>query len=346
MKRQQKLPFFMPEWVAIICSSDTEDVVDQLLRILADGKFHSGDELGEALGVSRAAVWKQVGRLIESGLEIESVKGKGYCLAGGLDLLDESEIFESISPYLRGRDDLMIFSDIDSTNRFLMRSPVYESCYRICLAERQTEGRGRRGRIWQSPFAKNIYLSVGFYLKGGVGSLEGLSLALGVMVAEYLSTLGVSGVQLKWPNDVWLDGKKVCGILVELQGQPDIGWYVVAGIGLNVHMRDAPDIDQPWTSLSGSLPGRNVRRSSLASELLKTILSGLDKFSVDGFGGYHAKWREYDCLEGKYINVLGGERSGIAAGIDVSGNLLLNIDGDILPVQAGEVSVRLCANRA
>lgn len=196
------------------------------------------------------------------------------------------------------------------------------------------------------PFAKNIYLSVGFFLKGGVGSLEGLSLALGVMVAEYLSGLGVSGVQLKWPNDVWLDGKKVCGILVELQGQPDIGWYVVAGVGLNVHMRDAPDIDQPWTSLSGSLPGRNVRRSSLASELLKSILSGLDKFSVDGFGGYHAKWREYDCLEGKYINVLGSERSGIAAGIDVSGNLLLNIDGDILPVQAGEVSVRLCANRA
>lgn len=144
----------MPEWVAIICSSDTEDVVDQLLRILADGKFHSGDELGEVLGVSRAAVWKQVGRLIESGLEIESLKGKGYCLAGGLDLLDESEIFESISSYLRGRDDLMIFSDIDSTNRFLMQSPVYESRYRICLAERQTDGRGRRGRIWQSPLPR------------------------------------------------------------------------------------------------------------------------------------------------------------------------------------------------
>ena len=176
----------------------------KLLNCLADGAYHSGVELGEAQGVTRTAVWKALGKLEEMGVSLESTKGKGYRIKGGLDLLDRDFILAHITELSLPVRSLFLLQSIDSTNSYLMTEShnADPDDYIVCMAERQTAGRGRRGRIWHSPYAKNLYISLSFNLPGGVESLDGLSLALGVAVANCLSARGVQDIGLKWPNDI------------------------------------------------------------------------------------------------------------------------------------------------
>ena len=180
----------------------------QILEHLADGAFHSGQQLAEQLGVTRAAVWKQVGVLTELGLPVERVRGKGYRIAGGVELLDEVAIVAALSANSRSLvEELTVFPKIDSTNAELARCPKPAHGARVALAEYQSAGRGRRGRRWISPFGSSIYCSVAWTFQGGAESLQGLSLAVGVCLCDALEALGVTGLTLKWPNDVLCDDR-------------------------------------------------------------------------------------------------------------------------------------------
>ncbi len=176
--------------------------LNQLLHLLADGKFHSGTELGERLQMSRAAVWKQLKGIEQLGVQVHRVRGKGYRLPHGLDLLDVEAIVRH-DPQLAQLFDVELLMSTESTNRLLMQRQGDGAIHgQAVFAEVQTGGRGRLGRQWQSPFAQQLALSVGWQFAGGVAALEGLSLVVGLAVVDALQSVGVSGAGLKWPNDV------------------------------------------------------------------------------------------------------------------------------------------------
>ena len=320
----------------------------QLLERLADGQFHSGEELGELLGVSRAAVWKQLQKLQELiDLPLESVKGRGYRLSESLELLDAVSIVNAVSVHAQPLlSELKLLDQIDSTNRFAM-SEAQAGAGRgyVVAAEQQTAGRGRRGRTWVSPFARNIYCSAVWEFDGGAAALEGLSLAVGVATARAMATLGLSGVGLKWPNDVVWNGSKLAGILIEMTGDAAGRCQVIVGIGINVSMagsQAAESIGQAWVDVQSAL-GQRVSRNKLLGGLLSELLPALALFERQGFSAFQDSWASLDNMIGKQVSVHLGEQVilGAAAGVDKSGALLLDTPTGQQVFHGGEVSLRL-----
>ncbi|MCP4789609.1 MAG: bifunctional biotin--[acetyl-CoA-carboxylase] ligase/biotin operon repressor BirA [Gammaproteobacteria bacterium] len=315
--------------------------LNQLLHLLADGKFHSGTELGERLQMSRAAVWKQLKGIEQLGVQVHRVRGKGYRLPHGLDLLDVEAIVRH-DPQLAQLFDVELLMSTESTNRLLMQRQGDGAIHgQAVFAEVQTGGRGRLGRQWQSPFAQQLALSVGWQFAGGVAALEGLSLVVGLAVVDALQSVGVSGAGLKWPNDVLMHGKKLAGVLLELSGDATGPCQVVIGIGLNVHLRDCDLIDQPWTSLQQA--GYSVSRNVLAAALLGALAQRLTRFAEAGFKPMRQDWINHHVYQGQVVNMLGlaDEKAGICHGVDDSGALLIESHGLIQSFNGGEVSLRL-----
>lgn len=315
-----------------------------LLALLADGAFHSGQSLGVELGMSRAAVWKHVAMLRESGIDVHSVPGKGYRLARRLELLDAQKIRSGMTLAVRRRIEAVeVLSVVDSTNEVAM-SRIRQGGHSpaAIFAEQQTAGRGRRGRAWESPFGANIYFSLAWEFSGGLATIDGLSLAVGVALCEALEGLGISDVGLKWPNDLVRERRKFGGILIEVSGEATGPCSVVIGVGLNVDMSTVRgvSIDQPWTDLGAA--GYAGSRNQLAATLLDHLVRMLQEFSVSGFGAFAPRWRRFDAVCGKRVDVVVGEAriAGVAAGIDEGGALLVNTDGAIRRFFGGEVSVR------
>jgi BirA family biotin operon repressor/biotin-[acetyl-CoA-carboxylase] ligase len=321
--------------------------VELLLPVFADGEYHSGEELGELLGVSRAAVWKQVKKLEELlGVKLESVKGRGYCLVGGLSLLDKESIaHELVVPDCARPLEFELLSVTESTNRLAMdwgQSGV-AGCG-VFVAEKQTEGRGRRGRVWQSPYGRNLYFSLSWEFAGGVAALEGLSLAVGVGLVEVLEQFGGQGVSLKWPNDVIFDGKKLAGILLEMVGDPSGVCRVGVGIGVNIDMPSelSVGIDQPWIDLS-AISGDRVDRSALLVAMINRLFALLADYERLGFAFYRDRWCAHDGFSGEQVRVLRGAdyQQGVARGVDQAGALILELsDGEFMTFNGGEVSLR------
>ena len=190
-----------------------------LLSILSDGEYHSGDALGRRLGVSRTAIWKQLKKIGDLGVVLESVKGKGYRLPGGLDLLDPATINKSLTPLASEMlSTLDVFEVVDSTNVIALSRAMEGAHGYLCTAEQQTAGKGRRGKVWASPYASSLYISAVWEFPSGAAALEGLSLAVGVAVVDALTQAGLENVQLKWPNDILCGGRKLAGILLEVAG--------------------------------------------------------------------------------------------------------------------------------
>lgn len=316
-----------------------------LIKCLADGRFHSGEELGREAGVSRAAVWKHLQQLDALGIDVTRQKGKGYVVAGGLSLLDESRIRSLLSSdaasVLAG---LHLLLQTASTNQFLLdRVKSADAHAQACFVERQTAGRGRRGREWVSPFAANIYMSMAWRFTLGVAALEGLSLAVGVAVCEALQAMGYEHLQLKWPNDILLNGRKLAGILIELAGDASGECFVVVGLGLNVNMPEpaAAQIDQPWTdlaSISAGLPDRN----GIAATLLNGLTPLLSGYERDGFGRYRGAWESRNAYQGQIVSLITPATtvSGVMLGVSDSGGLRLQVDGLEQVHLGGEISLR------
>ncbi|MCW8908484.1 MAG: bifunctional biotin--[acetyl-CoA-carboxylase] ligase/biotin operon repressor BirA [Sedimenticola sp.] len=319
----------------------------QLLHLLADGQWHSGQEMAGHLGISRAAVWKQLELLKEQlGLEIHAVRGRGYRLARPLELLDEAAIRSSMTE--RGRQlvpAMEIHDTIASTSSHLMSRPVDTlSCGHACLAERQTAGRGRRGRHWVSPFAGSVYLSLYWRYSLSPAELSGVSLAAGLAVVRALEQLGIPGVGLKWPNDVLHEQRKLAGLLLEVSGEQSGPSRVVLGLGLNVSLpaSEAHSIDQPWVDLDSLPGGRDVSRNHLVAVLLDNLVAILSDFESGGLVHLVDEWRRHDLYDGQRIRLQMGERKveGIHRGIDPSGALLLETADGIHAHHGGEVSLR------
>lgn len=317
-----------------------------LLARLADGEFHSGQLLANDMGVSRTAIWKQLARLEGLGLQLESVRGKGYRIPGGLDLLSEEDIRRGLSVdavYLAA--EIAVMPVVDSTNSELLRHKAFPPGKSlICTAEQQQSGRGRRGRDWVSPFARSVYLSMTWDFALGAAALEGLSLAAGVCVSRALKATGIAGPQLKWPNDVLYGGSKVGGILIEMTGDAAGPARVVLGVGVNVAMpaATAGDIDQPWTDLATVAGPALPARSAVVAELLNALLPMLASFERTGFAAWREEWSSLDAYASRPVTVTVGSRetAGTARGVNDRGALLLETATGTLPVFGGEVSLR------
>ncbi|MFN2329486.1 MAG: bifunctional biotin--[acetyl-CoA-carboxylase] ligase/biotin operon repressor BirA [Chromatocurvus sp.] len=317
-----------------------------LLARLADGEFHSGQVLANDMGVSRTAIWKQLARLEGLGLQLESIRGKGYRIPGGLDLLSEETIRRGLSAEAVSlAAEIAVLAVVDSTNSELLRrdvSPAGQSL--ICTAEQQQSGRGRRGRDWVSPFARSVYLSMTWDFAQGAAALEGLSLAAGVCVARALQTTGIACPQLKWPNDILFDGRKVGGILIEMTGDAAGPARVVLGVGVNVAMptATAEGIDQPWTDLATVAGPDLPRRSAVVAELLNALLPMLASFEEVGFAAWREDWSALDAYASRPVTVTTGSRrtAGTGRGVNDRGALLLETTSGTVPMFGGEVTVR------
>lgn len=319
----------------------------ELLKLLADGKFHSGQELADSLGVSRTAVWKQLGNLDTLGLIAESVKGKGYRLPGGLQLLDRDRLLSHLSLEAQALlGEIQLPGIVDSTNSLALRH-IADGGGKgfVCSAEQQTAGRGRRGRSWISPYGDNIYMSLVWEFDGGAAALEGLSLTVGVAIVEALETLGISELKLKWPNDILFNGKKLAGILLEMVGDAAGLCQVVIGLGVNVQMsaKMGREIDQAWTDIR-SIPGGDwVERNQLQAALLNQLLPIVRDFQRQGFSDFRQRWLDRDAYAGQSVVLISGENRicGKAAGVDGHGALLLDTAAGMQTFNGGELSLRL-----
>ncbi len=319
----------------------------ELLQRLAAGSV-KGDTLAAAAGLSRAAIWKRIQALRAAGIEVLASPGRGYALAQPLDLLDAKAILAGMDAgacaLLAG---LEVVWSVDSTNTRMLDRPTPAQGAQALLAERQTHGRGRRGRHWASPLAAHLYLSVARQFSGGLARLGGLSLVAGVATTEALHALGFTDVRLKWPNDLVVrDGaslRKLGGLLVEGGGEHAGPVRAVLGIGLNVRMpaTDAARIDQPWCDLQGlgEAPSRNV----LAAMLLSHLLPALEAFDGQGLAPFLSRYAPLDALEGHRVrlHLASGECDATALGLGDDGALRVRLDdGHVRMLHSGEVSVR------
>jgi len=318
---------------------------NSLLILLSDGDYHSGEELGQAMGISRTAVWKQVNKLSELGVSIHSVKSKGYRIEGGLDLLHEEKLREQFSQNsIEQCSQLIVERSIPSTNGYVKeQAEIANATGLAILAEQQTAGRGRRGRTWVSPFGCNVYLSVAWGFDSGIEAIEGLSLAVGVSVCRALKRCGIEGVQLKWPNDLLWGQRKVGGILLEVVGDPTGFCQVVIGIGLNVGMdnKASAGIDQAWANID-EVAGKKVARNVLAGSVLDELFSLLKDYEQVGFLSYQEEWQAHDAYADQPVrlSMVSKQVEGVARGVSGSGALQLEVDGDLLEFSGGEISMR------
>lgn len=314
----------------------------QLLALLADGKFHSGQHLAEKFGLSRTAIANNLQQLTRLGLDIYKLKGKGYALATPLQLLDAATIrsMQAIaSPEIR------VQHITDSTNAQLLSlvqagKPLQPG--QVIVAEAQTAGRGRRGRSWFSPFGSSLYFSCYWRLEQGIQAAMGLSLVVACVLAELIAEDYQVKAQLKWPNDLYLNGKKAAGILVELAGQADGICDVVIGIGLNIHLPDLANqtIDQPYIDLQ-SVTSKTVNRNILVARLQQALLTALYEFNRHGFLPFQQSFNQLDLFSGKQVRLSGSsDTQGICRGVDQQGALLIETATGVQAFYGGELSLR------
>lgn len=315
----------------------------EVLQLLQDGEFHSGEAIGALLGVSRAAVWKRLQCLdVELALSIQRMRGRGYRLPSPLSLLRRDEL--RLDCVASGWS-LQLLESVDSTNaEALRRLAAGESAPLLVVAERQEKGRGRRGRTWISPYGENLYYSLGLRLEGGLSRLEGLSLAVGLAVLRALQAVHADGLGLKWPNDLLVGERKVAGILLELVGDPADGCQVAIGVGVNVNMLPVGGgaIDQPWTSLR-QLAGRLLDRTQLALSLGEWLRHYLGVHARDGFSALREEWEAMHLWQGREVSLLAGPQriDGVVLGVDRQGALRLEVEGQECLFSGGELSLRL-----
>ncbi len=318
----------------------------EVLRLLADGGFHSGTDMGSHLGITRAAVCKAIKSLTDAGLDIHRVTGRGYRLPQPVRPLERRAILRHLGAAARElRDRLTLLEETDSTNRYLLeRTNLANFAGAVCLAEAQAAGRGRRGRQWVATPYHNILLSMGWRFPAGPGIVAGLSLAAGVAILRAIEDYGVRGARLKWPNDVLWEEKKLAGLLVDVQGEATGPSLVVLGVGLNGYIseRDAAHIDQPWTDLH-TITGGPVDRNRLAALVIRELRDMFQQFADKGLMAFRDEWQRRHLYHGRRVRLLAGEREivGAVEGIDAHGALLLrDARGNTRAYHSGEISLR------
>jgi len=308
-----------------------------ILKSLSQGGFHSGEELGEKLGISRAAISKHIKGIQTWGVDIFRVQGKGYQLAKPMHLLNHDIIQTQASNHIE------LIPIIDSTNQYLLDRINILDSGSVCLSEYQIKGRGRRGKEWISPFGSNLYLSMYWRLDAGIAAAMGLSLVVGVAIVEALEQLNLKGVKLKWPNDLYYQDRKLAGILVEMSGQAGSAANLVIGMGLNLMMAEKTEgITQPWASLSEVAGKQEIDRNQLAITMIQTLNKALLDYELQGMQGFVERWNRLDNFIHRPVRLIMGQRDiiGISHGINEQGAVLLETENGLETYIGGEISLR------
>ena len=317
----------------------------EILRYLkeADG-YISGQELCERFQVSRTAVWKVVRQLEAEGYEIEAVRNRGYRLKTAGDILSQAEILSSIRGSWAGRE-ILYLDEVDSTNTAAKKAAENGAVHgTLVVSERQTGGKGRRGRAWDSPRGTGIFMTL--ILRPNMAPVHAsmLTLVAALAVADGIRECTGAESLIKWPNDIVMSGKKICGILTEMSADPDCINYVAVGIGINVNMEEFPEEIRGVAASIFTETGKKTKRSLLISAVMAAFERYYEVFmkTTDMSGlleDYNGKLA--NC--GRTVRVLdpAGEYSGTAIGIDREGELLVEMEGTtVRRVLSGEVSVR------
>ena len=314
------------------------------LRLLADGRFRSGEAMARDLGRSRATLNEALKLAPQLGVDLFRVRGKGYRLASPIEFLDAKAIVAALGP-AAARVRLVLFDEIDSTSTRLATLAAEGAPTGTCVAvEWQRAGRGRRGRAWQSGLGSGLAFSLLWRFERGAGHLAGLSLAVAVALARALEECGVAGVGVKWPNDLVIDNRKLAGILVETSGDMLGPTAAIIGVGLNYRLPEAlvARIDQPAIDVAAAcahLPSRNALLGSMVRELA----AGLDAFERSGFAASRDAWRARHAYAGKRVRVLPSDEEAYDADVvDIAedGALLVAAAGRTRRLVSAEVSVR------
>jgi BirA family biotin operon repressor/biotin-[acetyl-CoA-carboxylase] ligase len=319
------------------------NLIYQLIQILSDGKFHSGEELGSTLKVTRSAIWKTMRKLAKLELEIYRVKKKGYQIPSGLELLDLNKIVPYLNPIIDLKR-ITLLNEINSTNNYIfaqLKSTLQSRM--IVLAEYQSAGKGRRGRSWYSPFGTNIYLSMHHQFNKDPSELSGLSLATGVAIVKALEKYGVYHLKLKWPNDVLWQGRKLSGILVEMTAESHAKTNAVIGIGLNIRVaKKTLDQQQNWVDVAEILAAQPARNQIIAL-ILNEMTQMIHDFEKYGFLYFKNDWQALHDFHQQKITIQTHSQHlhGRVVGINDQGELLIIDEFDQLRnLMHGEISIR------
>lgn len=313
-------------------------ILKQLLPLKPE-EYLDGDSIGKTLDITRSAVSKNIKKLTAFGVEIESIKSVGYRLTESLILLET----ELIKPNLNNANiNLEILSTTESTNSYI-KNKANRNCVNVALAEMQTAGRGRLNREWDSPFGKNIYLSLDYVFNKDISELSGLSQVVAIAIyntiAEFIPSLDLEHIKLKWPNDVFYKDKKISGVLIELSAETNGIARVIIGIGINVNTNN-----NKWLSLK-DITGTTIDRNLFASKLVNNTFELLETFNSQGFSQFKNIWQSLDLFYNKKIEIsnFGKVTSGICKGIDNTGRLLLQTtdSSTLVAVSAGDARIKL-----
>lgn len=315
-----------------------------ILRLLADGRFQSGEEIARHFGVTRATVWNALKDAEAMGIQLFSVRGRGYRLPEPIQLLEYDSVLAAIGEQ-RSWFNLELHDHLESTNSYLMKQASSGCAHATCVAASlQTKGRGRRGRAWQAGLGASLTFSLLWRFQSGAAALSGLSLAVGVALIRTLHALGVTEAQLKWPNDVLVNQHKLAGILIELQGDMEGPSAAVIGIGLNLRLPQhvKRHIDQAATDLQ-SLMRMPPNPSELLGLLLRHLAEVLNEFETNGFARLREEWTTHHAFHKQPVLMLlpdGREAHGIVVDVAPDGILLVETPGGIQRFSAGEISLR------
>lgn len=309
----------------------------ELIEILSDGHFHSGEVLARHFSMSRAAIAKHIAALAELGLDVFKVHGKGYALSEPLTLLDT----RAIQGFLPADLDvpLTLLPITDSTNTYIKQRIEQVRHGEVVIAEAQTAGRGRRGKSWVSPFGASLYLSMCWRFQGGYQQIGGLSLYVGYCVIKALQEFGIDGLGVKWPNDIYRFGEKLGGILVEVEGQIGTEVSCIIGVGINVRLPDVGDsISQAFTDLSDT----TVDRNAVSAALIEFLHQGLPTFELRGLQDIVKDWNALDVFAQQNVTIHSADNQieGVNHGINEAGALQLKTPNGIQLIHGGEVSLR------
>lgn len=318
-----------------------------ILKQLADGKFHSGEALAVHFGVTRATIWNAIKHAESLGIEVFSVRGRGYKLPQAIDFLDETKVLQAIGEQ-RAWFKLQVLDEVESTNTYLMQQAAKGAAHVTCVAAHvQSKGRGRRGRTWVSALGSSLTFSLLWRFSCGAAALSGLSLAVGVALIRALASFGVNNAQLKWPNDVLVsdengDNKKLAGILIDLQGDMDGPSAAVIGVGINLRLPEnvLKNIDQPAIDLASLA---NIDQNMLLGALLKNLAQVLSDFEQHGFLGVRDEWMRYHAYQARPVRMLlpnGTDVQGVVKNVAEDGILLVETALGLQRFSAGEISLR------
>lgn len=347
-------------------TNDIQSLRTAILDVLQDNQFHSGEDLAAQFMLSRSAIANHIKALRELGLDIYSVKRKGYKLASVIELLSHAKICEYLPTQHKNKSSLVQVEHIVSStndklktiaNLHTQATQKVASGY-CCLAEAQTAGRGRRGKTWVSPFGSSLYFSMLWHFDEGYQAMAGLSLMIGVVVNRTLRELNINACKLKWPNDIYYNMQKLAGILIEIEGQAGGEVTAIIGIGININLpANVQGIDQAFTDLhsvveqTGNSGNENNKqkkseqvfgRNKLAASLIKNLWQAIPEFELHGLQAFKSEWEAADLYYDQAIKLICGDRTseGISKGIDNNGALLVQTNAGIKTYHGGEISVR------